>query len=103
MPPEKDRDFNEVLLDEERNAHEWLRRFVLAAPIATAPLFIIPVANWLGDSLFGKFLIAMYCFLVFMTEWSYIRTAFSSPGKVPSNWVRFGLENSETKVPTQND
>jgi len=86
MPP-KERNFNDVLLDEERHAHKWLQRFVLAAPIATAPMILVPLHYWLGRTFTGHFLISLYCFIAFMAEWSYIRAAFASPGRVLSTWV----------------
>ena len=89
MPNEKHRDFNEILLDEERNAHRWLRVFVLVAPIAMAPAFVLPVWNWLGFSLFSNFLIGLYFLLLIMVEWSYIRASFGSPGRISSTWVRW--------------
>ena len=100
MPDEARRDFNEILLDEERNAHQWLRRFVLAAPISASPLFIVPVWTWLGPSFLANLLVGLYCLLAFMTEWSYIRTAYTSPGKVPSNWVRQRLEKRLPNSPS---
>jgi hypothetical protein len=81
--------WSDVLIEEELIAHQWLRRFVIAAPIATAPLFLVPLHFWLANAPLGIFLKCLYVFLIIMTEWSYLKASFTSPGSIPSNWVRF--------------
>ena len=80
--------WSDVLIEEEIIAHGWLQRFVIAAPVATAPLFLVPLRFWLGDSLWGLLLSGFYIFLIIMTEWSYLKASLSSPGAIPSNYVR---------------
>lgn len=92
MSSEKGRNFDELMLSEERSAQRWMRRFVIAAPIVTAPLFLFPLLSWLGFSKISIFASAVYFFLIFMTEWSYLKASFGTPGRVPSSWVRTSLE-----------
>ena len=88
MPSEKGRDFNEVLLEEDRKAQKWMQRFTIAAPLFTAPMLLVPFHYWMGSSFIGLCCSAFYIFLIIMAEWSYYKAAFTSPGRVPASWVR---------------
>lgn len=88
MASDKGRDFNQMMIDEDKKAQKWMQRFTMAAPLFTAPMVLGPFYFWMGLSSISVCIIAFYLFLIIMTEWSFYKAAFSSPGRVPASWVR---------------